>query len=109
MRTLLESVQRIVRGVQDGASPQDRDAAVNLIAQQAGVPRDEAERRLNEFQATYRDYSQRAAQQARQAAQAAAATVSQVSFWSVVALIAGAVLAAIGGSLGTPRDDRQYV
>ena len=47
----VDAVQRIVRGVQDGASPQDRDAALNLIAQQAGVPRDEAERRLNEFQA----------------------------------------------------------
>ena len=105
----VDAVQRIVRGVQDGASPQDRDAALNLIAQQAGVPRDEAERRLNEFQATYRDYSQRAAEQARQAAQAAAETVSQVSFWSVVALVVGAILAAIGGRLGTPRDDRRYV
>jgi len=105
----VDAVQRIVRGVQDGASPQDRDAALNLIAQQAGVPRDEAERRLNEFQQTYRDYSQRAAEQARQAAQAAADTVSQVSFWSVVALIVGAILAAIGGRLGTPRDDRRYI
>jgi ElaB/YqjD/DUF883 family membrane-anchored ribosome-binding protein len=98
-----------VRGVQDGASPQDRDAALNLIAQHSGVPRDEAERRLNEFQQTYRDYSQRAAEQARQTAQAAAQTVSQVSFWSVVALIVGAILAAIGGRLGTPRDDRRYI
>jgi hypothetical protein len=105
----VDAVQRIVRGVQDGASPQDRDAALNLIAQQAGVPRDEAERRLNEFQQTYRDYSQRAAEQARQTAQAAAQTVSQVSFWSVVALIVGAILAAIGGRLGTPRDDRRYI
>ena len=106
---VMESAQRIVRGVQDGASPQDRDAAVNLISQQAGVPREEAERRLSEFQSTYRDYSQRAAAQAREAAQAAAATVAQVSFWSVVALVVGAVLAAVGGSLGTPRDENRYV
>lgn len=106
---VMESTQRIVRGVQEDASPQDRDAALNLISQQAGVPREEAERRLNEFQSTYRDYSQRAAAQAREAAQAAAATVAQVSFWSVVALVVGAILAAIGGSLGTPQDDRRYV
>ena len=45
--SLLDAAQRVVRGVQDGASPQDRDAAVNVIAQQAGIPREEAERRLD--------------------------------------------------------------
>ena len=92
----------------DGASPQDRDAALNVIAQQAGIPHEQAEQRLTEFQASYRNYSQQAVEQARQTAQAAAETVSQVSFWSVVALVLGAVLAAIGGLLGTPRDDLRY-
>ena len=105
----VDAVQRVVRGVQDGASQQDRDAALNVISQQAGIPREEAERRLGEFQATYRDYSQQAAEQARQAAQAAAETVSQVSFWSVVALVIGAALAAVGGRLGTPRDLRAAI
>jgi ElaB/YqjD/DUF883 family membrane-anchored ribosome-binding protein len=104
----LQAVQRVVRGVQEGASPQDRDAALNVITQQAGIPREEAERRLSEFQTTYQEYSQRAAEQARQTAQAAAETVSQVSFWSAIALILGAILAAVGGRLGTPRDDRRY-
>ena len=107
--SLLDAVQRVVRGVQDGASPQDREAAINVIAQQAGIPREEAERRLSQFQPTYREYSQQAAEQARQAAEAAASTVSQVSFWSVVALVLGALLAAIGGRLGTPRDLRAPV
>ena len=107
--TPVDAVQRVVRGVQDGASQQDRDAALNVISQQAGIPREEAERRLGEFQATYRDYSQQAAEQARQAAQAAAETVSQVSFWSVVALVIGAALAAVGGRLGTPRDLRAAI
>lgn len=106
--SMLDAVQRVVRGVQDGASPQDRDAALGVIAQQAGIPREEAERRLSEFQTTYRDYSQQAAEQARQSAQAAAETVSQVSFWAVVALVVGAILAAVGGRLGTPRDDLRY-
>ena len=106
--SMLDAVQRVVRGVQDGASPQDRDAAVSVIAQQAGIPREQAEQRLEQFQATYRDYAQQAADQARQTAQAAAETVSQVSFWSVVALILGAILAAVGGRLGTPRDEPRY-
>lgn len=102
---LMESVQRVVRGVQDGASPQDRDAAVNVIAQQAGIPREQAEQRLTEFQGTYRHYAEQAEEQARQAAQAAAAAVAQVSFWSVIALMIGAVVAGLGGSLGSRRDD----
>ena len=105
---MLDAVQRVVRGVQDGASAQDRDAALNVISQQAGIPREQAEQRLTEFQDTYRQYSQQAAEQARQTAQAAAETVSQVSFWSVVALVLGAALAALGGRLGTPRDELRY-
>jgi ElaB/YqjD/DUF883 family membrane-anchored ribosome-binding protein len=104
--TMLDAVQRVIRGVQEGASPQDRDAAVNVIAQQAGIPREQAQQRLDQFQEAYRTYSAQAAEQARQAADAAAQTVSQVSFWSVVALVIGAVLAGLGGSLGTPRDLR---
>lgn len=104
-----DALQRVVRGVQDGASPADRDAALNVISQQAGIPRDEAERRLNEFKATYAQYAQQAAQKARETADAAASTVAQVSFWSVVALLLGAILAAFGGSMGTPRDLRVAV
>ncbi len=103
--TLVDAVRRVVRGVQEGASPQDRDAAVNAIAQQAGIPRDQAAQRLNQFQDAYRRYAQQAEQQARQTAQAAAATVAQISFWSVVALVIGAALAALGGALGSRRDE----
>lgn len=102
-----DAVRRVVRGVQEGAPPQDRQAAVNVIAQQAGIPPQEAEQRLNEFQTTYQQYSQQAAEQARQAADATARTVSQVSFWSVIGLVLGAILAAVGGSIGTPHDLRQ--
>lgn len=105
---LMDAVQRVVRGVQDGASPQDRDAAVNVIAQQAGISREQAEQRLSEFQATYRQYARQAEEKTRQAAQAATAAVAQVSFWSVVALVIGAVLAGLGGSLGSRHEDDYY-
>jgi hypothetical protein len=106
---LLDAVQRVVRGVQEGAAPQDREAAINVISQQAGIPPQEAEQRLEQFQQTYQQYTQQAAEQARQAAEATADTVSQVSFWSVVALVVGLILAAIGGRAGTPRDLRAPV
>lgn len=102
----IDAAQRVFRGVQEGASPQDREAAINVIAQQAGIPREEAQARLEQFQQTYQQYTQQAAEQARQAAEVAANTVAQVSFWSVVALVIGGVLAAVGGGMGTPRDLR---
>lgn len=106
---VMDAVRRVVRGVQEGASSQDRDAAVNVIAQQAGIPREEAQQRLDQFQETYRQYAQQAEQQTRQAAQAAAATVAQVSFWSVVGLAIGAILAALAGALGSrSEDDYRY-
>ena len=104
--SMVDAVQRVVRGVQEGAAPQDREAALNVITQQAGIPREEAERRLDQFQQTYREYTQRASEEARQAADAAADTVAQASFWSVVALVLGAILGAIGGRIGAPRDLR---
>lgn len=104
-----DAVQRVVRGVQEGAAPQDRQAAINVISQQAGIPPQEAEQRLNQFQQTYQEYTQQATQQAREAADAAASTVASVSFWSVLGLLIGAALAAAGGSMGTPRDLRAAV
>ena len=76
------------------------------VSQQAGIPREEAQARLEQFQTTYQQYTQQAAEQAREAADVAANTVAQMSFWSVVALILGGILAAVGGNMGTPRDLR---
>lgn len=100
----LEAAQRVFRGVQTDASPQDRDAAINVIAQQAGVPREEAQARLDRLQQSYQQYSQQVAEKARQTADAAARTVAHLSFWSAIALILGAVLAALGGRLGSPDE-----
>jgi hypothetical protein len=102
----LDAIQRVIRGVQEGAAPQDRDAAINVIAQQAGIPRPEAEQRLNQFQQTYQQYAQEAEQQARQTAEQTADTVSQASFWSFLALLIGAIVSALAGRAGMPRDLR---
>ena len=72
----------MIAGVRDGASPQDRQAAVNVIAQQAGVPPEEADRRLNDFQNSYRQYVADAKAKATDAAQKAAKGASQAATWS---------------------------
>jgi hypothetical protein len=98
----LDAARRVIAGVRDGASPQDRQAAVNLIAQQAGVPPEEADRRLTEFQNNYRQYVADAKAKATDAAQKAAKGASQAAIWSFVGLLVGLIVAAIGGAVGAP-------
>lgn len=102
----LDAARRVIAGVRDGASPQDRQAAVNVIAQQAGVPPEEADRRLNDFQNSYRQYVTDAKAKATDAAQKAAKGASQAATWSFVALLVGLIVAAIGGAVGAPRARR---
>jgi hypothetical protein len=96
-----DAARHVIAGVREGAPPQDRQAAVNLIAQQAGVPPEEADRRLTDFQNRYRQYAADAAQQGAKAA-------SKAALGTFAALLAGLVVAAIGGLLGAPRR-RAYV
>jgi len=67
-----DAVRRAVAGAREGATPEDRQAAVNLISQQAGIPPEEAQRRLDQFQTTYRETTARAGETARQTGQQAA-------------------------------------
>jgi len=92
-------VQKAVTTGPENLSDADRQAAITALTQHAGMSRPEAEQRLTEWQQTY----QRAKQQAMQAAEATADTVSQASLWSFIALLLGAVVAAVGGMLGSPR------
>lgn len=95
-----DAVQKVARGVRQGASPQDRQAAVNVIAQQAGIPPDQAEQRLSQFQGTYNDAVQQAQTQARQATDTAAKAVSGAAFGAFIAMLIAAIAAAFGGALG---------
>ncbi len=99
-----DAVRRVVASVREGAAPQDRQAAVNLISQQAGIPPEEAQRRLDEFQNTYRQTTAQAEQTARETAQRTAETVSQGALWSVAALAIGLLAGAIGGRAGAPTE-----
>lgn len=95
-----ETVQRVITAGPDAVTPQDRETAINGLVQYGGMSRPEAERRLAEWEAGYRETEQ----QAREAAEASADAVSQGALWSFVALALGAAVAAFGGMLGAPRD-----
>jgi hypothetical protein len=92
-------VQKAVTAGPESLSEADRQAAINALVQYTGMSRPEAEQRLTQWQQTY----QQAKQQAIEAAEATADTVSKASLWSFVALLLGAIVAAVGGTLGAPR------
>ncbi|BDA86040.1 hypothetical protein Sa4125_35820 [Aureimonas sp. SA4125] len=94
-----EAIPEIVAGLGEGATPEQRQAAITVISQQAGISPQEAEQRLNDFQATY----DRAVEEAKVAADAAAETVSTASFAGFIALLLGLIVAAIGGMVGRPH------
>jgi polyhydroxyalkanoate synthesis regulator phasin len=98
---LLEQVLAVARG---GVSDQERQRIIDQLVQQTGITREEAEARLQQLESQYQEALAAAEQQAQQAAQATAETVSQGSFWSFVALLLGAVAAALGGWMGAPRE-----
>lgn len=92
-------VQKAVTAGPENLSDADRQAAVNALVQHTGMSRPEAEQKLAQWQRAY----QQAKQQALQAAEATADAVAKASLWSFVALLLGAIVAAIGGMLGAPR------
>jgi ElaB/YqjD/DUF883 family membrane-anchored ribosome-binding protein len=98
---LLDQVMAVAQG---GLSDQEQQRIVDQIVQQTGVTREEAEARLQQLQTQYQEATAAAEEQARAAAQATSEAVSQGAFWSFVALLCGAIAAAVGGLVGTPRD-----
>jgi hypothetical protein len=92
-------VQKAVSTGPESLSEADRQAAINALVQYAGMSRPEAEQRLTHWQQSYRETKR----EALQAAEVTADTVSRASLWSFVALLLGAIIAAVGGMLGAPR------
>lgn len=92
-------VQKAVTTGPESLNEADRQAAISALAQHAGMSRPEAEQRLAQWQQSYQDTKR----EALRAAEATADTVSRASLWSFVALLLGAIIAAVGGMLGAPR------
>jgi hypothetical protein len=98
---LLDQVMAVAQG---GLSDQEQQQIVDQIVEQTGVTREEAEAQLQQLQSQYEEAKVAAEEQARQVAQATSEAISQGAFWSFVALLCGAIAAAVGGLVGTPRD-----
>ena len=98
-QSLAEATATIVRALGENATAEQRQAAVQVMAQLGGLSQQEASQRLQSFQQQYDQVLQRA----RQAAARAAGAVSTASFGAFVALLLGLVVGSLGGLLGRPR------
>lgn len=100
----LDEVYRLLRR---GAGPipdADRQSAVRLIAQQTGQTEEQARATLDRWQREYQETMANTERKAREAAEKTAKALAQGSLWAFLALLVGAICAAIGGSLGARRD-----
>jgi len=94
-------LNRIVRGE---VSQEELQSAAASLAEQAGIPEDQARETLSRWQAQYAQ----AVEQARRAAQTAAQAVSKAALWSFLALVLGAIAGSLGGLAGAPAGWDRY-
>lgn len=100
--TAAQTVATVTRVVTGGSnvSQADREQAVNLLSQQAGLSPDDARQRLDQWSAAYQRNAAQIEQQTRQAAETTARVVAQAAIYGFIALVLGAIAGAIGGRLG---------
>jgi hypothetical protein len=94
-----ETVLRVITAGPEAATSQDRQTAVDALVQYGGMSRPEAEQQLAQWEAAYAN----AKEEARRTAEASADAVAQGALWSFFAFALGAVVAVLGGLVGTPR------
>jgi len=100
-RDLVTALGQMAASGDPAQREQARDRAVGIIAQQAGVPEDQARQRLDQMTQQVQEFRQQATQTATRAADVTADTLSQASIWAFVALLLGAIAGALGGRTGT--------
>ncbi|WP_207460123.1 hypothetical protein [Azospirillum sp. SYSU D00513] len=87
-----------------------RQEATSLIAQQAGIPEDQARQRLQQVEQQVSQTTQQATETATQAAETTSNALSAAGIGGTISLLLGAIAALIGGRIGTrTRDDRVVV
>jgi len=107
LQAILQRMQDQGKGV---ASQADREAAVNILVNH-GQTRAEAEATVDRWQATMQQASRKldetkaqAEAKAREYGQTAASGMSKASLWTFIGLLLGGFAAALGGSLGAPKE-----
>lgn len=97
-----ETVTILTRRVAQGSfTPEDRARLNALVAAEAGVPPDEAARRIQAVEAEAQRIATETEARARQAADAAAKVTSRAAFAGFAALLIGALAAVFGARRGT--------
>jgi hypothetical protein len=89
----------------------DRQDAINVIVARTGKSEAEAARIVDEWVTTWNNVTASVGQAAQQAGQTAAqvtenvsGALSQVALWSFLSMLLGVAGAAIGGSIGSPKE-----
>ncbi|ANH68753.1 hypothetical protein [Mitsuaria sp. 7] len=97
----------LVRALRDGGtlSPEDTQAASQLVAQRTGLSQAEAQRRVTETLQRARAEAQALETRAREAADAARKTALTTALWMVVALLIGAFTASLLATVGGRQRD----
>jgi hypothetical protein len=103
-----DAAKAIAQALPDVLSGGDKAAAAkqrvtDIVAAQAHISPQDAQKRVDDAQNRLTSLKDQAAQAAKQTADATAAAASRASFLAFVGLLVGAVAAAIGGALASPR------
>lgn len=100
-------IERLLSQSRNTVRQADRDALINVIVARTGTSREEAARRVQYWEDSYRQAEQRftqtkeeAQQKAREAADTTARAISRTALWGFVALVLSAISAALGGIAG---------
>lgn len=102
LRELVSALTTMATGSEQEAQ-QARERAVGIVSQQADIPRQEAEQRLDQFAAEMQQTVDQASQAAASAADQAAGASSWGAIWAFIAFLLGAAAGALGGGVGTRR------
>ena len=97
-----EIASLLTRRITQGELPQAaRERLLSLIAAEYGIPREEAQARLQQAEGKMTQAMAEARQAAREAADAAATGAAVAAYWAFAAMVLGAVAAVLGAHVGT--------
>jgi len=94
---------RIAQRGNANVTPEDRNAALDAVAQRTGKTREEVQAIQQQTQQKFDEMKATAAQKARVVGNDAARGVAKASLWTFGALLLGGLASALGGRIGASR------
>ena len=105
-------LERVKQSAQPALSAADKEALVNIIQSRTGKSREESQaiadryaQVYNQAMINFQNAKQQAEQKARNVADAAARNLARASWWTLAALIVGAIVSGAAGHLGFRSQD----